>query len=399
MNSIPYYLSEEGQQLLAVNRTYPKPTGPYSVGTGLFYLTDCIRSHPLYHTEPRQLAVRTWYPAMASGSRRLAADPEGLITRHLNNQVGCGLFDFVSRLETNGLVDAPVDASAPPMPIAVFAHGYGGVETQNTIACENLASHGFAVFGISFTHDSLVSDVGGWSIFQSEESRQRMEQDKDAAQTEAERLAISFDKVDFLKSSPAYVRFLCSRQDYSNHLVHLWKEDIRFVLDALKSDEGTVPRDLADRLDPDRIVLFGHSMGGAAVGLACAENSGISAGVNIDGVQYGGGGFLTPGCPFSAICQEPALIRAGYGAPVGNFLKVKGVTHEFFTDLVFVASGVKQLLSPADTADGIRAACFLRDYLLAFFQDSIEGVQTRTQNVLHGYSDMVEVDGEAVDKG
>ena len=52
--------------------------------------------------------------------------------------------------------NAPVARARPRYPVLIFSHGYASSPWQNTVQMEELASHGFIVFSIGHTYESVA---------------------------------------------------------------------------------------------------------------------------------------------------------------------------------------------------------------------------------------------------
>ena len=71
-----------------------------------------------------------------------------------------------------------------------------------------------------------------------------------------------------------------------NRKVQIWTDDISFVLDQLENGERQLT--LLNRMaDFRKIGVFGMSLGGAAAGKFCMEDSRCNAAINMDGTQFG----------------------------------------------------------------------------------------------------------------
>jgi hypothetical protein len=123
----------------------PAPTGPYAVGTLTRYWVDTTREH-------RELMVQFWYPAQASASAPLACYMQH--AQVLGNAFGVPGFFFrhLNHLPTQALSQVALASDRPTYPILLFSHGLGGVRTQNTFQCQELASHGYIVAAVDHTH-------------------------------------------------------------------------------------------------------------------------------------------------------------------------------------------------------------------------------------------------------
>jgi pimeloyl-ACP methyl ester carboxylesterase len=218
----------------------PPPTGPHPVATRSTYLVDASRTDPWTPSRPRELMIQFWYPARSAGGPRAAYMPPGA-ARHYAVTLSGLLFetvaaDSVLALRTRAL--APEDPAVLPRGLPVIiSPGEGLDRSSATGIVTDLASYGFTVVGIDHTHDSAEVEFPGGRV------ETGMLQPSDPAS-----VALALD-----------VRVA----------------DMRFVTDLLA------------QLNPGRIGMFGHSLGGAAAAQAMLGDPRISAGANLDGTILG----------------------------------------------------------------------------------------------------------------
>jgi predicted dienelactone hydrolase len=84
--------------------------------------------------------------------------------------------------------------------------------------------------------------------------------------------------------------------DVAEKVVAVRVADTRLVLDSLitlnaggnpDAEGRPLPAGLRGLIDPARVGMFGHSLGGAAAAQAMYEDRRIRAGVNLDGTMFG----------------------------------------------------------------------------------------------------------------
>ena len=148
-----------------LSAAYPVPTGPYPVGVHDFEFVDTV--YPVdreQDAEGRRLMVRVWYPAAgASGERRPyfeTGEYEAVgqpMLEALPMLFPDTLFDPFRELLTHSYVDAPINDELDALPTIVYSLGALSFVHQSTALMEELASHGYLVFGV--THPGGASGV------------------------------------------------------------------------------------------------------------------------------------------------------------------------------------------------------------------------------------------------
>lgn len=327
---------------------FPRPTGPYAVGTRVVEWTDGQRPEPATDDpdDRRTVVVQLWYPAEpAAGAARArylgrTAQESRTVTDALAGYAGLPglLLDGPARARTRAVPDAAVAARGGRFPVVLFSPGLGGVRGQNTAWAEELASHGYVVAGLDHPYDSAaVVLADGRTV------RTRVTATGDRA--EDERRAVG------------------------------WKEvraaDLGFVLGRLQRiGRGQDADPLAGRLDTERVAAAGHSLGGAAALLAARRDAGFAAAIDLDGAPHDADPQPLHR-PVLALTQEigpqtdpdylPALEEVlDRDTAVSYRLTVPGSAHLTFTDAPLYLPPVPSLVGTLDRTDGPRltaAAC------------------------------------------
>jgi pimeloyl-ACP methyl ester carboxylesterase len=206
---------------------FPKPSGPYPVGTVSRLLTDPTR---IRNTTPptNSLMVTFWYPAEALAGILPASYVENEITlvppasgapSYWNSPV------IVAKFISQSLPNLPLATNRISYPVVIFSHGMGGHRRQNTDTVVELASHGYVVVAMDHK-DAFASLFPGGQVV------------RGAPGTPCEGLDTSV-------------------VDYRTH-------DLVFVMDEL-GRLNTQDALLAGRLDLEKLGVIGKSMGGMAV--------------------------------------------------------------------------------------------------------------------------------------
>jgi pimeloyl-ACP methyl ester carboxylesterase len=222
----------------------PAPTGPFAVATKICNWTDRARVEKGTGKpgDFRQLVVQVWYPTKdASGS---LAPYVPMLSAYR------GAWDEAD-IETARRVITHSRANKPPLagmkfPVVVFSHGWQGTRSEYTSVAEDLASHGYAVFGIDHPYMGRIVLTNG----------KITEPTEDQFQSAAE--------------IQAY-----------------YGRDVQFAIDEIaRLNAADGDGIFAGRLDLTRIAAIGHSSGFVAAGTACKLDRRITACVNVDAPKF-----------------------------------------------------------------------------------------------------------------
>lgn len=150
-------------------------------------------------------------------------------------------------------------------PLVVFSHGAFGFRGSNTSTFTNLASNGYVVCSIDHTYHAFFTK-----------------------QTDGKMILTNMD---FMKDAIAAQNGEYDEEktyELSKQWLSLRMADMNFVLDDTLSK---VKYDASDTvyhmIDPDKIGLFGHSLGGATAAQAGRSRSDIDAVIVLDGTMLG----------------------------------------------------------------------------------------------------------------
>lgn len=361
----------------------PKPSGNYSVGTTEFALTDNSRPETLTEDDKdkRELYVRVWYPAQNVSTDARPLSIYGKRAKEFVKALAAGLrlppdaLNFLASVSSNSYENAPLAASKEKFPVIVFSHGYyQGFAAQNAVQMEELASHGYVVFGIGHTYETILNlfpdgravPAGNPLLFQPNPKADELQKSYNAAQNAAEKSAYAKQIV---------------LLDPANARLRVWTADVRFVLDEIeRMNAGKTKSIFTKKLDTKRIGLLGMSFGGATAGQVCVEDIRCRAGINMDGTQYGdvyARGLKRPFMFISNEEQETGINRDIYDAAKTNayFLTVKDAKHLNFSNF--------NLLSALDRENrilgkipGERMEKIMSSYVLAFFDKYLKNVNS-----------------------
>ncbi|SDJ30096.1 Platelet-activating factor acetylhydrolase, isoform II [Nonomuraea maritima] len=343
----------------------PEPTGPHPVGTTSLYLKDTSRPDPwVPSVRARELMVSLWYPAGSPGRKRapyMTPKESELLLK--SGEITSVPADTLSRTRTNAYTDAQPAGRRHGLPLVVLSPGHTKPRSELTALAEDLASRGYVVAAIDHTYENVATTF------------------PDGRVTTC--VTCEMDK------TPAWWEKLVKGR----------AADVSFVLDQLT---GSRPAWKGARLiDPSRIAMAGHSVGGASAIAAMLKDSRVRAGIDIDGtteVTIPGSGLARP----FLFLGKPSTYTPGQGEAAATWerdwkrlkgwkrwLLVTGAEHTSFTDLGVLVDQ----LGIEDGADisGARALQITRTYVAAFFdlhlrkkpQPLLDGPSTRYPEVEH----------------
>jgi len=214
----------------------PAPTGRHPVGETQLHLVDESRTDPWVPTGPRELMVSVWYPAtVARGDRVPYASAEE--SRLLLDLYGITTVppDTLTRVRTHARVGAPPVLRR--VPLVVLSPGLAFPRWTLTTLAEDLASRGYMVVGVDHTYEGA---------------------------------AVTFPDG---RVAPCVV---CKGGTSGAAITASRVLDLKFVLDK-------VLRRFPHLIDPTRIAMVGHSIGGAAAAATMLADPRVDAGANLDG--------------------------------------------------------------------------------------------------------------------
>jgi hypothetical protein len=224
----------------------PTPTGHQPVGTTSLYLKDTSRPDPWVPSVPyRELMVSLVYPtASANGPKAPYVTPAESAAMLADT----GLDeppDLFSKTRTNLVRDALPAGRPHSLPLIVLSPGYTKPRATLSALAEDLASHGYVVAVVDHTYENVATSF------------------PDGRLVGCTSCAVPHDGAFWQKLELGRAT------------------DVSFVLDELT---GRHPKWRgADLIDPSRIGMAGHSVGGASTIPAMVADSRIKAGMDIDG--------------------------------------------------------------------------------------------------------------------
>jgi hypothetical protein len=279
-------LTDDSYDYDANCRHWPHVTGPFSIGTLEFEVTDPIRSsqYAPTPTATRRLYVRAWYPAAdVSAARRRPYFTEAEIetvpvaSLQLLRQPPNALRNAV-RLLTNAYVEAP--PATGQFPVVVFNHGYLSYPAQHTALFEHLAANGYVVLSVGHPWESggIVYPDGDAVVGSPRILADMMQIGQALGAMAAYASPTLTAQLDAFRE---YVKIL--RTTSAGRLPPVWRDDVFFVLDRLEENAIPAASSVAAIIDHDRRAYMGKSFGAYIAGMLAQGDPRARGVVHLDG--------------------------------------------------------------------------------------------------------------------
>ncbi|WP_431924886.1 alpha/beta hydrolase family protein [Nonomuraea jabiensis] len=316
----------------------PKPTGKLPVGMTSLYLKDSSRPDPwVPSVKARELMVSLWYPAAKAGGARAAymTVKESELTLKEAGVSGVP-GDLLSKTRIDAVKDAE-PAAKRRLPLVILSPGFTKPRYSLTGLAEDLASRGYAVAVIGHTYENVATSF------------------PDGRVAECAACEVPHDPAFWAKVGQ--VRAV----------------DVTFVLDSLLARYPKL-------IDRSKIVMGGHSVGGASSVPALLKDSRLRAGMNIDGtvdVTVPSGGLAKPFLLLGTEARHSPGKDASWDKTWTNltgwkrWFVVTDTAHASFTDI----SVLSEQLGIDDDADlpATRSLEITRRIVAAFYDLHLRG--------------------------
>ncbi len=239
---------------------FPRPTGPFAVGTHEYLWVDQNREEPFTKdpADRRHLLVRVWYPAEG-----LPGNEPAPYVSDVNEFPEKSVYRRGEGIKTNSITDAPFAKRKSRFPILVYQPGGGTARFIGTFEAEQLASQGYVI--VSADHPGFSETV----LFP---DGYRFKADSLLAPKETGNL-----RSDALKSW----------EWLEEDVFPTWTADVSYVLDKIQALDRTPGQLFYKRLDLSRIGMMGWSFGGATAVQMSKDDPRVIAVVDQDGQLFG----------------------------------------------------------------------------------------------------------------
>lgn len=384
--------------LLPVNNL-PSPDGPYSVGITSFRLTDNSREEIFTEDENdvREFLVSVWYPADIDETDSIKSywDESGFIGKEFSKNSGMGSFFFshLSLVKTNSYLDAQISNEKESYPIIIYSHGFNGLNTDNTMLFETLASNGYIVFSINHTYESVGSlyPNGDFVASDFEYLNEKFEDNDEQFIS----LTETFNSTEDIDSQRDIVQQLLSTNNRLIEMIKVRTEDVSFLIDEMLIINQEHPI-LNSSLDLTHIGMMGYSLGGATATDVCITESRIKSCINIDGWPFGEvfNAENTVDKPFLLIGSErfddfDKMVDTYIYEKLENdsyIVIIDGAEHPNFLDFPYLLNVFKHLgfWSPIDP---LRLEMISEDLIVGFFDKYLKNEDVSIENISNKYEE------------
>jgi dienelactone hydrolase len=268
----------------------PVPEGPYAVGVRSYRMTDYGREEIFTEDslDHRSLLVTAWYPAEVDKGMTVSTywDPEGRTGKVYSQSAGMGSFWYshLSLVKTSSYPEAPVLQGEAPFPVIIYSPSFYGMNTENTMLMEELASKGYIVFSITHSYETIVSVFPDGEVVPG--NLDHISELYDSHADQEDQLYEDYKNTEDIGRKTDIIKQILVVDDLFNQLVKIRREDAVFVLDEIEKlnvQEGI----FHSLLDLNSVGILGWSFGGAAATEACIADERFKAGINMDGWPYG----------------------------------------------------------------------------------------------------------------
>ncbi|MGW7349429.1 alpha/beta hydrolase family protein [Streptomyces sp. NPDC054854] len=329
----------------------PRPTGRFAVGQDTLHLVDRSRTDHWSGSGPRELMVTMRYPALrgTGGPVRYLTEEEArllLVDRGLDGVVSARTLADTASHSRSGA--RPV---AGRYPLIVLSPGFSVPRATLTSLAEDLASRGYVVAAVDHAYESAGTAFPGGRVLE----------------------CLACEKT----GGDAGYRAVSDGR----------ARDVSFLLDRLTGRDPAWRR--AGLIDPHRIAMAGHSIGGASAAAAMAADGRVRAGVDLDG------GLATP-VPATGLGGRPFMLIGKADQVPGRdstwdrdwplldgwkrWITFADSGHFTFTDFPHLGDELG-IPDPGAPLTGARSVELTRRYVGAFFDQHLKG---RPQPVLDG---------------
>jgi predicted dienelactone hydrolase len=374
---------------LLADVSLPVPTGPYTVGTTDWHITDPARDETFAPGTKRHVHVVAYYPAAGKSAALAPYLREGAAETSTFAALvrAPGAFDQLAGAPTHAWTDAPVSRTSHPLPLLLFSHGYTAPASAYAVLLEDLASHGYVVLSVVHPFESAATRrPDGTVVTLLDERGQPRQEIRDvfAEWATEDQVSAAITNATDEARQLELLRGYLTGLERTTQALERWTADLRLALEDVRRTQGrAAPAWLANRIDRNRAGVFGHSMGGVAAAAFCVHEPACAAAMNLDGSpQYGRLIDERLGRPlmmvYSARQGREKTNDAVYARAASKYYKasIAGTKHLEFSDLVLWGGPLRQR-GAFGSIEPARAILLTRMLTRAFFDQELRGRRSR----------------------
>jgi predicted dienelactone hydrolase len=366
----------------------PTPTGKYKVGSDYIHLkTDREEEITENTNDKRELMIKVWYPANIKNEEKEPYLNEGnRIGFAEKYQLPKSTFNYLNYVETHTYKSPEVVSKN--FPVLIFSHGSYSNAFGYYAIIEDIVSHGYIVLNINHTYESTGTLFPDGTI-----KLYNKEYDGKYVSTQQMGELAWNSQQDFNNAKTEDKKLLVSKNILKNYIAaditKRWSKDLSSVIDNLETWNKS--SFLANRIDINKIGVFGHSQGASAIGQAILEDHRIIAGANLDGVQWGNMIDSTLAKPFLIISSDWKFPHPNFNAYAfrnGSSTafydaKISNSGHASFMDIPLMVN--LPFINEAGTINPNRAYKITAVTLLKFFDKHLLGKPTNLMGLKTKY--------------
>ncbi len=363
--------------------SFPKPTGPYALGTVTYAWQDARRAE-LFTSDPndrREIMAQVWYPALAEpAAPRAPYLPDAdAITPQMSQlfHAPAFLLAHLRYVTTHAVEAAPIAGDQATFPVLIYLSGLGGGRQLSLFQIEELVSHGYIVVGLD--------QPGAASAVRFPDGRV------------IPGLGRDLDPLIDQSGAPRSPAPTLAGQGMPDGIIPYLAQDASYALDQLAQLNTSDPQHvLAGHLNLKQVGLFGISLGAIVGSQVCAQDARFKACLMMDafvtadalrlGLQQPAFWITRPaetmrlerarsgGWTEDDIAITRDTMRAAYQTSSfeSYFLEMPTMFHVNFTDAPLFSPFMTQLglIGPIDPQRGFD---IVNAYSVAFFDKALQG--------------------------
>ena len=335
------------------------------------------------------LTASTWFNQSFQKRKEAYLNEGDRISFAAKYGLPASIFNYLDYTKTNTFIKPKV--ADEKFPVLIFSHGSYSKASGYYAIIEEIVSYGYIVININHTYEStgtLFPD-GTLKLYNQEYDKKYVSNQKMAE------LAWKMQQ-DYTNAKNEEERFIASDFALKNYIPGTiskrWSKDISSVINELEN--WNTNSFLANQINTFKIGVFGHSQGGTSVGQVILDDKRVSAGVNLDGVQWGNMIDTLVTKPFLNISADwkhphPNYNKYAYrngGKEVFYEAKIKNSGHASFMDIPLMIN--VPTLNEAGTISPDEAYKIINETVVSFFDNHLKNKQNDLLKLKEKYSSL-----------